>query len=135
METLMSITLWNVVLLAGLFALQPLVRVITVGVTYALSNFDNRVDEVVLARRLAMVRSNQSEALSLWVPVVVIAALITPELAHPHLAPIAVVFLIARLAYSAVSLAGIPLFRSIAWLVGFAAWGYLTWIVMSAIAQ
>ena len=133
METLISITLWNVVFLAGLLALQPLVRVITVGVTYALSNFDSRVDEVVLARRLAMVRSNQSEALSLWVPVVVIGALIAPELAHPHLAPIATSFLIARLAYAAVSLAGLPLFRSIAWFVGFAAWGYLTWIVMGAI--
>ena len=133
METLISITLWNVVFLAGLLALQPMVRVITVGVTYALSNFDNRVDEVALARRLAMVCSNQSEALSLWVPVVVIAALAAPELAHPHLAPIATAFLIARLAYAAVSLAGLPLFRSIAWLVGFAMWGYLTWIVMTAI--
>ena len=135
MESLISITLWNVVLLGILLSLQPLVRVIKTGLKYALSNFDERINEGVFARRLAMVRSNQAEALALWVPVVVIAAVVAPELAHPHFTLIAVVFLIARLAYAAVSLAGIPLFRSGAWIIGFAAWGYLTWIVVSVIAQ
>lgn len=134
METLISITLWNVVFLAGLRALQPMVRVVTSGVTYALSNFDKRVDEAVFARRLAMVCSNHTEALSLWVPVAVIAAIATPEIAHPQLAPIAAAFLISRLAYCAVSLAGIPVLRSGAWIIGFIAWGYLTWIVINAIA-
>jgi len=135
MESLISITLWNVVLLGALLLLQPLVRVIKTGLKYAISNFDERISEGVFARRLAMVRSNQVEALALWVPVVVIAAAVAPEFAHPHASLIAAVFLIARLAYATVSLAGIPLFRSGAWIVGFAAWGYLTWIVMSAIAQ
>lgn len=135
METLISTTVWNVVLLAGLLAFEPLVRVVTADVTYALSNFDKRVDEVVFARRLAMARSNQTEALSLWIPIVVIAALIAPEVDHPHFASIATAFLISRLAYSAVTLAGIPVLRSGAWIVGYASWGYLTWIVMNVIVQ
>lgn len=135
MESLISITLWNVVLLGILLLLQTLVRVTKTGFKYAISNFDERIEEGGFARRLAMVRSNQAEALTLWVPVVVIAAAVAPEFAHPQLSLIAAVFLIARLAYAAVSLAGIPLLRSSAWIVGFAAWGYLTWIVMSTIAQ
>lgn len=135
METLISITLWNVVLLAALFALQATVRVIGSGPKYALSSLDHRIEEGVFARRLAMVRSNQGEALALWVPVVVIAVTVAPDLANPHLSLIATIFLIARLAYAVISVAGIPLLRSSVWTVGFAAWGYLTWIVMSAIAS
>jgi uncharacterized MAPEG superfamily protein len=135
METLISITLWNALLLAALLVAQLLVRVIKTGPIYSISNFDERVDEGVFARRLAMVRSNQVEALSLWVPVVVLAAIVIPEFTHPHDSVIAAAFLIARLAYAAVSLAGIPLLRSGVWTVGFAAWGYLTWIVMPALAQ
>lgn len=133
METLVSITLWNVVLLGALFSFQPMVRVLGSGPKYALSSFDNRIQEGVFARRLAMVRSNHGEALALWVPVVVIAVSIAPDFTHPHLAVIANFFLMARLAYAAISLAGIPLLRSGAWILGFAAWGYLTWIVMGAI--
>jgi uncharacterized MAPEG superfamily protein len=134
MDSLLSITLWNVVLLGLLLILQPLVRDIAVGFRYTISNFDVRQDEGVFARRLAMVRFNQIEALVLWVPVVGIAALRMPDLMHPHLGLVAIVFLIARLAYVAVSLAGVPLIRSVAWTVGFAAWAYLTWIVVTAIA-
>ncbi len=133
MDSLISISLWNVVLLGVLLLLQPLVRDIKVGFKYTISNFDNRVDEGVFARRLAMVRSNQIEALALWAPIVLVAAIVMPDLAHPHLATIAMVFLIARLAYVAVSLAGIPLARSGAWTVGFGAWAYLTWIVLSTV--
>lgn len=133
METLISITLWNVVLLAVLLSLQPLVRVIKSGPRYALSNFDTRVDEGVFARRLAMVRSNQGEALTLWVPVAIIAVMVATEVSHSHVPLIAIIFLIARLTYAAVSLAGFPLFRSLAWIIGFAAWGNLTWIVLGAI--
>ncbi len=134
METLISVTLWNVVFLGALFSLQPMVRVLGSGPKYAASSFDNRIEEGVFARRLAMVRSNHGEALALWVSFVVIVAAIAPEFTHPHLPMIATVFLMARLAYAAISLAGVPLLRSGAWIVGFAAWGYLTWIVMSAIA-
>lgn len=134
METLVSITLWNVVLLGALFSFQPMVRVLGSGPKYALSSLDNRIEEGVFARRLAMVRSNHGEALALWVPVVVIVAVSAPEFTHPHLSMVANLFLMARLAYAAISLAGIPLLRSGAWIVGFAAWGYLTWIVMGAIA-
>ena len=134
METLISITLWNVVLLGALFSVQPIVRVLGFGPKYALSSFDNRIEEGVFARRLAMVRSNHGEALALWVPVVVIVAASTPEFTHPHLSMIANLFLMARLAYAAISLAGIPLLRSGAWVVGFAAWSYLIWIVIGAVA-
>ncbi|ABD53017.1 MAPEG family protein [Jannaschia sp. CCS1] len=132
MDSLISVTLWNVVLLGVLLLLQPLVRDIVVGFKYTISNFDNRVDEGVFARRLAMVRSNQIEALALWVPVILIAGIAVPDLTHPHLALIATVFLIARIAYAIMSLAGIPLLRSGAWTVGFAAWACLTWIIRSA---
>ena len=132
MEYLISITLWNVILLGGLLLLQPLVRDIKVGFRYTISNFDERIDEGIFARRLAMVRSNQIEALVLWVPVVLIAALGAQAIDHPHFGLIGTVFLAARLAYAAVSLAGIPLARSMAWTVGFAAWAYLAWIVLTS---
>ena len=134
MDSLISITLWNVVLLGVLLALQPTIRVLGFGLTYALSNFDNRVDEGVFARRLAMVSRNQGEALALWVPVVLILAVMAPDLAHSHLSLIATAFLFARLAYTAVTFAGIPVLRSGTWIVGFAAWAYLTWITMAALA-
>ena len=135
MDPLITITLWNVALLGALLLLQPLARVLGFGAGYALSNFDHRVEEGVFARRLAMVSSNQVEALALWVPVVVIMAVFAPDPAHPHVAMAASVFLFARLAYAGVSLAGIPILRSGAWIVGFAAWAYLAWIAMRAIAQ
>ena len=130
MDYLISITLWNVAILAGLLLLQPLIRVVRIGPVYAVSNFDNRLDEGVFARRLAMVRSNQLEALALWITVVLCAFILVPKITHPHLALIATAFLTARLLYVAVSLAGIPVLRSVAWIVGFAAWLYLAWIVV-----
>ena len=92
MEYLISITLWNVILLGGLLLLQPLVRDIKVGFRYTISNFDERIDEGIFARRLAMVRSNQIEALVLWVPVVLIAALDAQAIDHPHFGLIGTVF-------------------------------------------
>lgn len=131
MEILISITFWNVMLLGALLLLQPLVRDVKVGFKYTISNFDERVDEGVFANRLAMVRSNQIEALMLWVPMILIAATSTHDLDHPHLGLIAIVFIAARLAYVAVSLAGIPLLRSLTWTVGFGVWAYLAWIVFA----
>lgn len=133
MDYLISITLWNVAILAGLLLLQPLIRVVRIGPAYAVSNFDNRINEGVFARRLAMVRSNQLEALALWITVVLCAGALAPEFTHPHLGVIATAFLTARLSYVVVSLAGIPVLRSVAWIVGFAAWAYLTWVVVFSI--
>ena len=130
MEYLITITLANVALLALYLLLQPLVRDIMVGLCYTLSNFDERVDEGVFARRLAMVRSNQIEALVLWIPVVLIAQ--AWALMHPHLGVIGTTFLAARLAYGVVSLAGIPVLRSLSWTVGYAAWAYLLWLLWIA---
>ena len=130
MDHLISITLWNVAILAGLLLLQPLTRVVRIGPAYAVSNFDNRIDEGVFSRRLAMVRSNQLEALALWITVVLCVVALAPEITHPHLAGIATAFLSARLSYVVVSLAGIPVIRSVAWIVGFAAWAYLACIVV-----
>ncbi len=81
------------------------------------------------------VDTNQTEALMLWVPVAVLAVAVAPEKSHVHVPLIAIIFLIARPAYAAVSLAGIPLLRSLAWIVGFAAWVYLTWIVLGVFAS
>ena len=133
MESLIWSSLWNVVLLSALLALQPFVRIFKLNAQYALSNFDERVDEGVFARRLAMVRNNQIEALVLWLPVVLFASVFANNISHPHVSWIASAFLISRFAYAVVSLAGVPVVRSIAWFVGFAAWGYLTWIVLGAL--
>lgn len=130
MDYLISITLWNVTILAGLLMSQPLIRVVRIGPAYAVSNFDNRIDEGAFARRLAMVRSNQLEALALWITVVLCAVTIAPEITHPHVAGIGTAFLSARLSYVVVSLAGIPVLRSVAWVLGFSAWVYLAWIVV-----
>ena len=131
MENLVTLTLLNVVLLAGLLLLQPLVRTLSVDLKYALSSLDKRVDEGTLARRLAMVTSNQTEALTLWVPTVLIAQ--STALIHPHLALIGAVFLLARVAYAVISLAGLPFLRTASWLLGFVSWAYLAWLVWAAL--
>lgn len=133
MDHLIAITIWNLVLLGALLALQPALRVIGIGPAYAMSNFDKRVEEGAVARRLAMVCANQIEATVLWVPVVILFAVLSPD-AAPAQGPLtATVFLIARLAYAAVSLAGLPVLRSATWIVGFAAWGYMTWLLFAAL--
>ncbi len=123
-----TVLLFNVALLALLLLMQPLMRSAKLGLRYALSNLDERVDEGVLARRLAMVKRNQIEALAVLVPLVLVA----PGLAasHPQAGWAASTFLLARLAYTAVSLAGIPVLRSTAWVIGFAAatyYGVVVW--------
>lgn len=128
MDTLIEITFWNTALLGLLLLMQPVVRVLGFGARYALSNFDQRVQEGAFARRLAMVCANQVEAVTLLLPLVVIMATVSPGFPHPHIAATASVLLFARLAYVIVSLAGIPFLRSGAWVIGFAAWGYLVWI-------
>jgi len=135
MESLIWSSLWNLVLLSALLALQPFVRIFKLNARYALSNFDERFDEGAFARRLSMVRANQIEALVLWLPVVLFASVIANNISHPHVAWIASTFLVARFSYAFVSLAGIPVLRSVAWLVGFASWAYLTWIVAAALGS
>lgn len=131
MENLITITLLNVTLLAGLLLFQPLVRTLSIDLKYALSSLDNRLDEGTFARRLAMVTNNQIEALALWVPTVLIAQ--STALSHPNLSLIGVVFLVARVAYAAISLAGLPYFRTASWIVGFVSWAYLAWLVWAAL--
>ena len=131
MENLVTITLLNIVLLAGLLLLQPLVRTLNGGLIYALSSLDERIDEGAVARRLAMVAGNQMEALILWVPTVLVAQSMTLD--HPHLLLIGAVFLVARVAYAMISLAGLPFFRTASWIVGFISWAYLAWLVWTAL--
>lgn len=128
---LVAVLILNLGLLALVLLLQPLVRDLTLGFAYTISNFDERREESKLGRRLAMVKDNQIEALMLFAPLVLIGWL--SALSHPHLSLIASVFLAARLAYAVISAAGIPLLRSAAWTVGFAATLYLGWIVWSGI--
>ena len=131
MDSIFVLTILNVALLAGLLLLQPLARTLTVGLTYALSSLDERLDEGNFARRLAMVSRNQIEALTLWTPMVLIAQ--HYALTHPHLIWIGTVFLAARITYAVVSLLGIPILRTASWLVGFAAWAYLAALVWAAL--
>ena len=128
---LVAVLVLNLGLLAVVLLLQPLVRDLTLGFAYTISNFDERRTESKLGRRLAMVKDNQIEALMLFAPLALVAW--AASTAHPHLSIIASVFLGARVAYAIVSTAGIPLLRSAAWTVGFAATLYLGWIVWSGL--
>lgn len=109
----------NLGLLAAVLLMQPLIRDLTLGFRYTLSNFDDRKTESKLGRRLAMVYSNQFKVLASYAPLALISWL--SAFTHPHLGAIATTFLAARLAYAAVSIAGIPILRSGAWTVGFSA--------------
>ncbi len=130
MDYLFSILFYNVILLVILLLMQPLVRDIAVGFKYTISNFDERVDEGVFARRLAMVKDNQIESLAIFLPLV--ALLNWEDIEHSHLGVVGLIFLVARLVYAMVSLAGIPLARSLAWSIGFGSQVYLGWIVWGA---
>lgn len=130
MEYLVTITVLNVVLLGVLLLSQPLARTLSSGLGYALSTLDERVDEGVVSRRLAMIVRNQVEAITLWAPIALIGQ--QAALSHPHLAAISVVFLTARVAYAIISLIGIPVLRTASWIVGFFAWAYLVSVVWLA---
>ena len=127
MEALVQTTFFNAVLLGGLLMAQPLTRVSILGWGYGLSSMDTRVDEGRFSRRLAMVKNNQLEALVFFVPIVLLAR--WHALDHPHLPAIALAFAIGRTLYAAVSLAGIPVARTLSFGIGFLATNYLAWLV------
>ena len=131
LEWLIAVLILNLGLLALVCLLQPLVRDLTLGFAYTLSNFDERRAESKLGRRLAMVNGNQREALMLFAPLALIAWV--AGVSHPHLSAIATAFLVARVTYAVVSTAGIPVARSAAWAVGFVATLYLGWIVWTGL--
>lgn len=132
MQSLIVVVLGNVFLLAALLVLQVVVRISNAGLKYALGNFDAYKHEGAFADRLLRVKNNQIETLALIVPTTLAAA--NAHLSHPFLSVAASSFLFARLAYSGIALAGIPVLRSVTWSVGFAAWAYIAWITLQAIA-
>lgn len=129
---LVSVLILNLGLFAFVALSQPVVRDLTLGFRYTISNFDERKTESVLGRRLAMIKDNQIEALMLFAPLVLLGAM--SGTAHVHLSLIATTFLISRLTYAVASAAGIPLVRSLSWTVGFSASAYLGWIVWSGLS-
>jgi len=131
METLVTITILNLALLGVLMLSQPLVRTLAGGLGYALSTLDERADEGIVARRLAMVVRNQVEALTLWTPAALIAQ--HASLSHPHLVLVGTAFLAARVTYTIISIIGIPVLRTASWIVGFFAWVYLVLLLWSAL--
>ena len=104
-------------LLAGLLLLQPLVsyaqRRSKVRTFLAWTSASTRVRSHVVWQ---WSQATRTEALTLWVPTVLIAQ--STALSHPHLALIGAVFLLARVAYAVISLAGLPFLRTASWLFG-----------------
>ncbi|MEO1300103.1 MAG: MAPEG family protein [Cyanobacteria bacterium J06636_16] len=119
----------NSILLAIILLMQPFWRDIKQGMAYTLSNFDERRDEGIFARRLDMVRSNQIEALGLLIPICILAFSVDME--RPIAAYAAYVHIAARMLYAIVSLAGIPVARSLFWTVSYVAWGVIAWTVLA----
>lgn len=83
----------------------------------------------IFAHRLAMVRSNQIETLTLWGLALLLALVVTSDLSHLAVASLGNTFLAARVAYVGVSLAGIPYLRTLTFGVGLIAWVYFAWIL------
>ncbi|MGX9356659.1 MAPEG family protein [Roseobacteraceae bacterium S113] len=131
MTPMISALFWNTVLLVGLLILQPGTRVAGMGWTYSLSNMDQRQTEIPFARRLALAKSNQLEALIKWGLLILIGSVSAAEFANQNLSLIALGFVVARVAYVAVTLLGIPVIRSSIWAIGLLLWFWFAWEIAS----
>lgn len=122
----------NSILLAIILLLQPIWRDIKQGVAYTLGNFDERRDEGTFARRLDMVCRNQIEALGLLIPISVLALSFDMEGQVATYA--SYVHIVSRFLYVIVSLAGVPVARSLFWTMSYATWGVIAWSIFAQVS-
>ncbi len=119
----LAINLWLWLLL---LAAQPTLRIYFQGLGFTLSSLDGarpgRAEE-----RLARVANNQTEAVVMWAGLTLLAS--------PDPTVAGGLFLLSRLLYVPVALAGVPYLRSTVWLAGLAGWAGLalptTWALWS----
>ena len=103
--------------------LQVLLALPKVGLPYLATPRDEDRDLGVVCGRALRALNNSVTAMALFAPAILILAL-TDGFSGTTLL-MAQVFLIARVAYLVVYLAGIPWLRTIVWLAGFIATAYL----------
>ena len=103
--------------------LQVLLALPKVGLPYLATPRDEDRDLGVVCGRALRALNNSVTAMALFAPAILILALTDGFRATTLL--MAQVFLIARVAYLVVYLAGIPWLRTIVWLAGFIATAYL----------
>ena len=103
--------------------LQVLLALPKVGLPYLATPRDEDRDLGVVCGRALRALNNSVTAMALFAPAILILALTDGFSATTLL--MAQVFLIARVAYLVVYLAGIPWLRTIVWLAGFIATAYL----------
>ena len=112
--------LWNVLLFVLLLGAQVAGRSAAHGIQYALSSLDNPPGESLVEARLKRVAKNQMEFMVL---VISVFSLSQASSALPEVQGWVPVALIGgRTLYALVALAGVPVLRSLAWLVSFLGW-------------
>jgi uncharacterized MAPEG superfamily protein len=128
----MSELLMSLMLNAGLFSvlllMQPVVRVLKQGPTYALGNFDVLREEGVFAARLARAKNNQLEAVVL---LAVLSLVVGNDSTLAGVGAAFWVFNLARVGYVGTVLMGVPMLRSTLWMTGILALAYATWILFA----
>ncbi len=83
-----------------------------------MGNRDNPPEMTVIAGRLDRAKSNMLEALPVFLPLALLALIRGIDTSQVDLA--ATVFLIARVVYVPAYVSGVPVLRSLVWLVGVA---------------
>ena len=109
--------LWNTALFSLLLAAQVMARSAAHGLSFALSSLDKRVELSTLEERLARVKGNQLEFLILLLVLFALDAGVDSTISYWT----ALTLVVARSVYILVATAGIPVVRSLTWLVSFAA--------------
>ncbi len=123
MDPMATSLLGNVLLLAALLMMQPLLRVIREGISYSFGSQDEQRPEGSFAGRVTRLKNNQIEALALFIPIVILSSSFSS--ATPLMGQAAMIFLAARLAYTPVFLMGVPYLRSLLWGIGLFAWLFM----------
>jgi uncharacterized MAPEG superfamily protein len=112
-------------LFAALILLQGALTGRYHGARYGLGPRDEPIEKTVLERRIQRTISNHLEGMALFIPLVMAleAKAISTSLTQAG----AMTFLAARVAFSVLYLLGVPLLRTVAWIVGVSGLVMMAW--------
>lgn len=112
MTELQTLSIYGMAILAVLFVNVPLM-VSQQGLSYLFSPRDNPKQLGSFAGRIDRAMANSMHGMALFAPAVI--AIVALELSSDWTLLLCQIFLVSRLAYMAVYIAGIPLVRSLLW--------------------
>lgn len=129
MDNIYLVLIFNTILFALLLGLQVIYRVRAYSLMYALSSLDEQKVDTKYQLRIRRAKNNQAEFLLLLFSLFFVIGYSTVELENIAL----VALVLGRATYLIFTICGVAYLRSITWMVGFLAWGYLLISVLNTI--